>query len=72
MNMSSFEPSLPVEAWILLCELDRLFVTHVAGLKLFRLKAEGDRRVRLPQSGWVRVESRTKHGFKMGHISAFS
>ena len=45
MNMSSFEPSLPGEAWILLCELDRLFVTHVASLKLFRLKAEGDGRV---------------------------
>jgi len=52
--------------------LARIFVTtHVVRLKLFRLKAEGIKKVRLTHFCGERADFHTKHGFKMSRISVF-
>jgi len=48
-----------------------MVTTHVVRLKLFRLKAEVVRIVRLPRFGGETADSRAKHGFKMRRIPAF-
>ncbi len=51
---------------------DSFFVTtHVVRLKLFRLKAEGLRKERLPHFGGETTDFRIKHGFKVRTILAF-
>jgi hypothetical protein len=45
--------------------------THIVRLKLFRLKAEGVRKERLPHFGGEPADFRIKHGFKVRSILAF-
>ena len=45
--------------------------TYIVRLKLFRLKAEGVRKERLPHFGGETADFRIKHGFKVRSIPAF-
>ncbi len=49
----------------------RLVTTRVVRLKLFRLKAEGVQKERLPQFGGETADFRIKHAFKVCGIPAF-
>jgi hypothetical protein len=48
-----------------------MVTTHVARLKLFRLKAEGAGRAQLRRFGGETVDSCTEYGFKIRSIPAF-